>query len=61
MTCGDDITFKRIMQQKEHRINGRILDCNIACKKSNAPKEIKELKRRKVFVGGLARNTANRK
>lgn len=61
LTCGNDLTFKRIMQQKEHRINGRIIDCNIACKKCNAPKEIQDLKKRKVFVGGLTHDTNNSK
>jgi len=40
---------------------GRNIDCNIACKKINAPEEIKLMKRKKVFVGGLTAETNNSK
>lgn len=51
--------FNRILEQKEHLIQGRKIDCNIACKKKNAPDEIKNLKKKKVFVGGLTSETDN--
>lgn len=59
ITCDDSTTFRRIMKQREHRINGRIIDCNIACKKTDAPESIKNLKKKKIFVGGLSHGTLN--
>ena len=38
----------------EHTINGRTIDCNIACTKEEAPSSIKEMKKKKIFVGGLS-------
>ncbi len=58
--CSNDQTFQRILQD-EHIIHGRRLDCNIACKKTDAPEEIKEKLRRKVFVGGLPKEGAPKK
>lgn len=59
VTCGNEVTFRRIMDQEEHKINGRIIDCNIACKKESAPEKIKNLKKKKIFVGGLTPQTNN--
>lgn len=45
-------TYTRILNGR-HVVNGRILDCNIACKRVEAPKEIREKALKKMFVGGL--------
>ena len=55
MNC--EKTFKRILEAK-HTVKGRRLDCNIACKKTDAPLEIREKFKRKIFVGGLPKNTS---
>jgi len=47
------------MKKKSHKISGREIDCNIACKKDKAPKRIKEQKKRKIFIGGLSENSTN--
>lgn len=54
--CGNEITFERIIRT-EHFVRGRKLDCNIACKKVDAPHEIREKIRKKIFVGGLSKNS----
>lgn len=47
------------MAKKKHVVRGRVIDCNIACKKSEAPSDIKNIKKRKLFVGGFGVNTKN--
>lgn len=59
VNCGNARVYKRIMAKKKHIIDGRVIDCNLACKKENAPERIKNVKKRKLFVGGLTHDTTN--
>ena len=53
LLCGDIQTYNRIMETKNHVLNGRKIACNVACNKSNAPASVADIKRRKIFVSGI--------
>lgn len=44
--------FERL-QNITHKLHGRCLDINIGCKKTDAPKEIKDRAKKTIFVNGL--------
>ena len=52
----EQAVFDRIMKE-DHFLDGRRLDCNIACKRSEAPTSIREKEYKRVFVGGISTGT----
>ena len=50
--------FERIKALK-HELNGRTLDLNIGCKKSEVPAEVHQVIKRKVFVSGVPSSTSD--
>lgn len=57
--CSNSMVYRRILAKKKHTVDGRVIDCNFACKKSEAPDRIKNVKKRKLFVGGITHDTTN--
>lgn len=52
--------FERI-KHMTHKLDGRCLDINIGCKKSEAPKEVKSRSKRTIFVNGLPEGLSDSK
>jgi RNA recognition motif-containing protein len=60
VTLGSRSLFERLKEIK-HVLDGRCLDLNIACKKSEAPEDVKNRAKRILYVGGLPENMNDRK
>lgn len=57
LLANDKRTYERILSEKPHRLNGRIIDCKDGFNKEDNPALFEKLNNRKIFVGGLSPNT----
>ncbi len=53
ITCGDQETHAKIIAQKTHTVNGRVVECKENLKKEKLSNNIEKEKNRKLFVSGL--------
>ena len=61
LVCGDIQSYHRILGAKNHVLSGRKIECNVACNKDDAPKSIKDIRRRKIFISGIRTSTTQGK
>lgn len=60
MWMEDESTMKTILENKSHKINGRVVDVNFVIDaKKEAVRRMNELKLKKLFVGGLSKCTTS--